>query len=618
MPTFEKIVFFLIVVVSGNLHAEVAESSWWDAVYAASERMEVQDFSSSWQSLDLQKLQEALGDRLSTQKARNVLVLGCGDSRLAEDLYGAGFLHITAMDFSTRATNLRASSRRSNAATESIRWLTEDARRQTSLNAASFDLVLELGTLDIATTGGDGGEGAAGLLREIRRLLRAGGVFISVSTEPPLFRLPLLAKHPAGGWTDETEVLRIPRPRSLDPRLVELNPDWEVNNLAAYIVHAAGQVETPAEDDHTVPFSAEASNEKSELVAFAHESGKPNLETTDSRSDYAQTPDQTASSEPERTTSGSIHVEVSADATVAQEVPFVQQQADEVMMLEPVVDEAESTPAPPPVEIDTSDLSAPISEDLLEAGSEIAPPPPPLPPVLSFSDEDDSALPAPPPPVPNQNEGPPSDNAGVKTEEPQGVVTSPPPEDLLKAIETTLGITPSESSTTLDISFEIQPSTDMKPTSEPPTVETPPTSETQSPQTAETPPISEALPERIAETSHVTSIQQNTHELAAVLSNNQHDNNIRLSQQVLLDNPEVLSEEPASFKNIEEATAAARAAQEAASRRASAAAAASGLAALEAAAARAGGAAAAAKAAEAAAARAAEAAAARANAAASQ
>eukprot|EP00913_Durusdinium_trenchii_P035085 g32821.t1 len=85
-------------------------------------------------------------------------------------------------------------------------------------------------------------DGAAGLLRESRRLLRAGGLLISGSTDIPKFRLPLLAEHPAGGWA-EAEVLRLERAKDLDPRVAQLDPAWEVEKIFIYVNVAAGQVE---------------------------------------------------------------------------------------------------------------------------------------------------------------------------------------------------------------------------------------------------------------------------------------------------------------------------------------------------------------------------------------
>lgn len=61
-----------------------------------------------------------------------------------------------------------------------------------------------MGLLDAVATGGDDQVVAA--LSETCRVLGAGGIYASVSTEPPLYRLPLFAQQRMGENAWDTKV----------------------------------------------------------------------------------------------------------------------------------------------------------------------------------------------------------------------------------------------------------------------------------------------------------------------------------------------------------------------------------------------------------------------------
>jgi len=193
----------------------------WDALYTESVYSSVvKDFIHAWQGVDLMTLRGVLGPRLNeAHKDLRFLVLGAGDSGLPEELFDAGWRNITAIDFSSVIVRAMASRSQGDFARPGLEWRIEDARKL-ALAEDTFDVAIDVGMLDtVATSGSDQ---AAQVLLEVHRVLRAGGGYISVSTEPPLFRQPLFAQHPPGGWV--TEVLSLPRPREIDPRIRALDP----------------------------------------------------------------------------------------------------------------------------------------------------------------------------------------------------------------------------------------------------------------------------------------------------------------------------------------------------------------------------------------------------------
>lgn len=199
------------------------EAAYWDALYSESAQAGVKTFSSMWQGVDLAALRGVLKVDLRPQD--RVLILGAGDSGLPEELFDAGCRNVTAVDFSPLL--VAAMAERSHGAL----WRKEDAR-QMSFPGGSFDVALDLGLLDSVAAGGE--EEVAKALLETHRVLSPGGTYASVSTEPPLFRLPLFERGTgADAWA--TKVLFLPRPRDLDTRVRRIDPALDLGKLSVYV-----------------------------------------------------------------------------------------------------------------------------------------------------------------------------------------------------------------------------------------------------------------------------------------------------------------------------------------------------------------------------------------------
>lgn len=240
----------------------------WDALYSESVHSSmVKDFTHAWQGVDLTTLRGALGPRLNeAQKDLRFLVLGAGDSGLPEELFDAGWHNITAIDFSSVIVRAMAARNQGDLSRPGLDWRIEDARKL-ALAEDTFDIAIDVGMLDTVAIGGS--DQAAQVLLEVHRVLRAGGGYVSVSTEPPLFRQPLFAQHPPGGWV--TEVLSLPRPREIDPRIRaldpvissgRLHPMLDVGRINVYVskvpggvpaLHAQESAESGERDQDTAP-----------------------------------------------------------------------------------------------------------------------------------------------------------------------------------------------------------------------------------------------------------------------------------------------------------------------------------------------------------------------------
>lgn len=136
-----------------------------------------------------------------------------------------------------------------------LEWQVEDAT-ELSFPGGTFGAVLDVGVLD-AVIAGTKQDMAPTMLTEVHRVLAPGGTYISVSTEPPVFRQPLLAAHPERGWS--TDILRIPRPRDLDARIAGMDSVMSGADVGKLSVYVSKVVDArPVPDAAAEPAAAEA------------------------------------------------------------------------------------------------------------------------------------------------------------------------------------------------------------------------------------------------------------------------------------------------------------------------------------------------------------------------
>jgi len=130
------------------------------------------------------ELKGPVTDHIPDRSSR-VLVPGVGNDPILIDLVGAGYYDLTAFDYSEGAMARQRDLLEFGPASvhESVDVLHLDARALPGEWAGKFDAILEKGALDaMYLSGGDNLRLAA---EELRRVLRPGGTFISVSGVVP-------------------------------------------------------------------------------------------------------------------------------------------------------------------------------------------------------------------------------------------------------------------------------------------------------------------------------------------------------------------------------------------------------------------------------------------------
>ncbi|KAG2186614.1 hypothetical protein INT44_002838 [Umbelopsis vinacea] len=125
-------------------------------------------------------------------KESSILMLGCGNSTLGEDMYDDGYKNITNIDYS--ATVIKQMAERCVDRPE-MKWLEMDIR-DLKFEDQSFDIVIDKGTMDaLMCDRGDVWDPSPELIQEVKaevdevtRVLKVGGKFIYITFGQPHFR----------------------------------------------------------------------------------------------------------------------------------------------------------------------------------------------------------------------------------------------------------------------------------------------------------------------------------------------------------------------------------------------------------------------------------------------
>jgi SAM-dependent methyltransferase len=165
------------------------ETEYWNLRYDTMRKREGVDYKFEWYVTPAQ-LWPVVETFCGTQPdAARVLIVGCGNSGVAADMYGRGYTSIVSIDLSNVVVALM---RNRNAGREGMEFLVMDARAMHEFSANTFDIIIEKGCMDCLFC--EGRSYVAGLLRRCRScryyarvlvLLRGGAAAMPV---PCLFR----------------------------------------------------------------------------------------------------------------------------------------------------------------------------------------------------------------------------------------------------------------------------------------------------------------------------------------------------------------------------------------------------------------------------------------------
>lgn len=172
--------------------------SYWDERYKRD--TEFFDWYQRWAGVkDVLKKYMSKNDRF--------LIIGCGLSRLSEDMYEEGFKSQVNIDTSKVAIDTMAETYKGK---PSMEFRVMDVTNLSAFAHGSFDCAVDKGTLDAILCGENSTTHVSQMLKEVSRVLKPdNGRYICITYGQPSFRLPYL-ERPELQWTVQVQV--VPKP----------------------------------------------------------------------------------------------------------------------------------------------------------------------------------------------------------------------------------------------------------------------------------------------------------------------------------------------------------------------------------------------------------------------
>ncbi|KAF5316829.1 hypothetical protein D9619_006317 [Psilocybe cf. subviscida] len=182
---------------------EYGTKEYWDQRYSQESNGESFDWFKTYADL-AELLHELIPDRSS-----KILMLGCGNSTLSEDMYEDGYRNIVNTDYS--GVLIDQMKHKHSEKRPEMEWHEMDVRHL-AFEDESFDVAIDKGTMDaMMTAKGDVWDPPQQVIddcnsevNEALRTLRKGGVFVYLTFGQPHFRRRYLQK---GGTTLEIKQL---------------------------------------------------------------------------------------------------------------------------------------------------------------------------------------------------------------------------------------------------------------------------------------------------------------------------------------------------------------------------------------------------------------------------
>eukprot|EP01119_Soliformovum_irregulare_P025069 TRINITY_DN916_c0_g1_i1.p1 TRINITY_DN916_c0_g1~~TRINITY_DN916_c0_g1_i1.p1 ORF type:complete len:208 (-),score=39.41 TRINITY_DN916_c0_g1_i1:56-679(-) len=181
---------------------EYGEKKYWEDRYGTSEETETYDW---YQEYGNSPELAAWVDKGIASKESKILIIGCGNSTMGEQMYKAGYTDITSIDFAKQAIDIMKD-RAQQQNLDKLVYLEMDARQMT-FSASSFDVVIDKGTLDAMMCGKNNILNCEKTCSEISRILKPGGVFMLITYGKPDTRLSVV-DQPQFQWKTEHGIVQ--------------------------------------------------------------------------------------------------------------------------------------------------------------------------------------------------------------------------------------------------------------------------------------------------------------------------------------------------------------------------------------------------------------------------
>ncbi|XP_068660781.1 uncharacterized protein [Aristolochia californica] len=125
-----------------------------------------------------------------------VLMVGCGNAVISEDMVNDGYKEIVNIDISSVVIEMM---KKKYEILQQLKYLQMDVRDMSFFPDESFDSVVDKGTLDSLMCGTNAPISASQMLEGVSRLLKPGGTYMLITYGDPSVRMPHL-KKPGYNW----------------------------------------------------------------------------------------------------------------------------------------------------------------------------------------------------------------------------------------------------------------------------------------------------------------------------------------------------------------------------------------------------------------------------------
>lgn len=119
-------------------------------------------------------------------KSDKILNIGCGNSKLSEDLSEEGYEDITNIDFSTKVITIMEQTYKEKF--PKMQFKVVDVLDMKDFQNGSFNTILDKGTLDCILCGDNSVPNAAKMMAEVFRVLAPGGHYMVITYGDPEYR----------------------------------------------------------------------------------------------------------------------------------------------------------------------------------------------------------------------------------------------------------------------------------------------------------------------------------------------------------------------------------------------------------------------------------------------
>ncbi|XP_077218616.1 S-adenosyl-L-methionine-dependent methyltransferases superfamily protein isoform X2 [Tasmannia lanceolata] len=212
----------------GTTSQAYGEASYWDRRYSQDEG-----------PFDWYQKYPALAPlfHLYMHRHHRILMVGCGNSELGEDMINDGYQDVVNIDISSVVIEAMQKKYRDR---PELKYIKMDVRDMSSFESGSFDTVIDKGTLDSLMCGHNAQQNARMMLEEVGRVLKSTGVYILITYGALNFRLPLLRETCL--WTIKLHVMeKLGFERGSEHKLRELTDPIPLNKDGSSAIAVLGE-----------------------------------------------------------------------------------------------------------------------------------------------------------------------------------------------------------------------------------------------------------------------------------------------------------------------------------------------------------------------------------------